>query len=292
METDELIGVVLDYPFLMDIYAYDTYQKGFKAVSERFNGLKELMQRKDSATKLLSKYKNMTVAKDVKKVTSKQIFDLSNIEVILRQDEILTKFNNVEINEMEKEVENKYLKKKENKQIYGLTVATSYIAQAEIQDSFVKAQATLYVYTPKGTAVEVFIRGELLTAPEKIAMDNYVRDNYPGASVVRTATTNYNCHSYAWYSTSSTNKYWMNYPNAYMTDGSYKKRTGEITDNALNDKVYYNTRGNEHSGTVYAQTRGNSPYVISKWGAFGLVKHYYSVCPYYVSPYAIEFYYR
>ena len=85
-------------------------------------------------------------------------------------------------------------------------------------------------------------------------MDSYVDNTYYTASVERTATTNYNCHSYAWYSTSSSNTYWMNDPSAYMTDGSYTKRTGNITVNSIGDRIYYSTSGSEHSGKVYAET--------------------------------------
>ncbi|NCE63148.1 hypothetical protein D1159_00785 [Pseudoflavonifractor sp. 524-17] len=37
------------------------------------------------------------------------------------------------------------------------------------------------------------------------------------------ATPSYNCHSYAWYSQSISNNYWINDPKPYMNDGSYSK---------------------------------------------------------------------
>ncbi|WP_442256788.1 hypothetical protein [Vagococcus salmoninarum] len=51
--------------------------------------------------------------------------------------------------------------------------------------------------------------------------------NYPKTSRLTSATKLFNCHSYAWYSSNtSTNKYWLNAPTKYISDGSYKKQTG------------------------------------------------------------------
>lgn len=248
------------------------------------------MQRKDAASKLFNKYKKIDVAKDVKKVTSKQIFDLSFMEIILSQDAILSQLNDTEMRELEKEIENKYLQKKAHPDIYSLTAASAYSVLAQKQDSSVSAQTIYYVYTPNGTAVEVFHNTPELTAAEKAALDDWVDTTYPTVVRITSATKNYNCHSYAWYSQSTTsNTWWMNYPNAYWTDGSYTRRTG---DPAKNDKVYYSTSGKEHSGIIYELGRITGYYVRSKWGSCGLVEHYYTSCPYYVSDSALRYYYR
>jgi hypothetical protein len=82
-----------NYPFLVDLYAYDKYQQGFKAVSKSFNGLEELLLRKDVAIKLLAKYKEMEVTNDATKVTSRQLLKSPYIEILLGQNEILSRFN-------------------------------------------------------------------------------------------------------------------------------------------------------------------------------------------------------
>ena len=71
MSTDALIETVLNYPLLDDIYAYDTFQEGFDAVSEHFNGLLELLNRGDAGSELLAKYQGMDVTTDANTVTSK-----------------------------------------------------------------------------------------------------------------------------------------------------------------------------------------------------------------------------
>lgn len=295
LTTDELIETVLNYPFLMDIYAYDSYQKGFKAVSERFNGLNELLQREDVADKLITKYKNTEVAEDTDKVASGEIFDLSNIEILLGQDEVLNQLAGTNKDELEKEVETKYMEKKKHKDIYGVTCATSYKVQAEKQDSLVSAQATIYVSTPKGSLVEVIELGELLTEAEKIESDSWVKSTYPGVGLLRSATTNYNCHSYAWYSQAYKNTYWLNDPKPYMTDGSYMYQG--TTSGYGGERVYYSVAGNEHSGIVYNRVAGaigpdayQNVNVLSKWGHYGLVRHSAQNCPYYASGLALQFY--
>lgn len=47
MTTDALFQTVLDYPFLTDIYAFNTIQEGYETVERRFNGLQELESRSD-----------------------------------------------------------------------------------------------------------------------------------------------------------------------------------------------------------------------------------------------------
>ncbi|MEI2394594.1 MULTISPECIES: hypothetical protein [Paenibacillus] len=288
LTTNELIETVLNYPLLMDIYAYDTLQQGIDVVSKTFNGIQELYQREDAPNKLIEKYQQMPVAKDTKTVTSNQIFDLSNMEIILRQDEIQKKLNTSEAEKLEKEVENKYLQKQAQKNIYGLTAASSYSVLAEKQGINVGTMSSYTVYTPNGTAVQVDKSAEQLTSDEKKAADNYVADKYSSATLLSPATSIYNCHSYAWYSQSTTNPYWMNYPNAYMTDGSYYQSSSP----SVGGKVYYSTAGNEHSGVVTSLGRLTGYYVTSKWGQLGLVQHYYTTCPYYVSDSALRYYYR
>ena len=94
----------------------------------------------------------------------------------------------------------------------------------------------------------------------------------------------YNCHSYAWHSTSISNSYMVWDPLAYMNDGSYNK----ISTAQVGAKIYYSPvqsgypdpslERSNHSGIVSSI---NPVYVTSKWADYGLYNHYYSDCPYY-----------
>lgn len=143
-----------------------------------------------------------------------------------------------------------------------------------------------YVYTPKGTPVQVLQRSPDLTQAQKNYYNQYYDALYPNATRLGTATTNYNCHSYAWYQQSTSNPYWMNDPTSYYTDGSYVESTGNVGEII----VYYDAGGfNLHSGIITARTSGSSNgvlgianllTVVSKWGSVGLYEHRGDQCPY------------
>ena len=131
------------------------------------------------------------------------------------------------------------------------------------------------VYTPRNTAVEVYRVSEM-SSNEISALNDYYMETYPQAQFVAPSTNNYNCHSYAWYMSSTSNQYWMSDPSSYMTDGSY------IQVNTIMNahKVYY--LYGDHSANVY-DVAGNSianAKVISKWGAAPLMIHKVHYCPY------------
>lgn len=132
LSTEELVETVLDYPFLIDMYAYDSFEQGFSAVSSNFNGLKELLKREDAASKLLEKYKVTKESKGVKKASSDEMLDLKNLEIILEQSEIKEKLSPNEVEEVE-----------------------------ELTEEPKRAAAAIYVKTPKGTKVEVLQLGSL-----------------------------------------------------------------------------------------------------------------------------------
>ena len=134
------------------------------------------------------------------------------------------------------------------------------------------------VYTPKGSYVEVIIRGEQLSNSKKNQINSYFDKKYPKATRLREATTNYNCHSYAWYSTSSNNKYWINDPSPYQTDGSYQN-VGSLP-TSPGQKLYYPTSGGH---TAIVNKTGSTIWGVnmtSKWGQAGLYRYNYGDDPY------------
>ncbi len=132
-----------------------------------------------------------------------------------------------------------------------------------------------YNYTPKGSKIQLIYNftwadhGVTAAAADK-ANDN-MKKTYPNAASLREENPAYNCHSYAWYSTSTGNMYWLNnsYASMYMSDGSYSKTSSPSN----GSKVWY---GSADHSAIYV----NSSSVISKWGALGLFQHSVSYCPY------------
>ncbi len=55
LTTADLLTVCLDFPYAMDMLAYDYPEVGFNAVCKEFNGYRELLTRKDLTDALLKK---------------------------------------------------------------------------------------------------------------------------------------------------------------------------------------------------------------------------------------------
>ncbi|WP_326550521.1 hypothetical protein [Micromonospora sp. NBC_01813] len=131
------------------------------------------------------------------------------------------------------------------------------------------------VYTPNGSAVTVITMTSELTSAQIASYNSYVATNYPSASRERNASRKYNCHSYAWYSTSTANDRWMNSPgdDQYWLDGSYTRwQIPYIW--FSNMKLSY--ASDDHSGIWV----GTGSYVRSKWGQLGLMYHFWNYSPY------------
>ncbi|MCX8130744.1 MAG: hypothetical protein N3I35_11670 [Clostridia bacterium] len=257
MSTEELAKAVMDYPLFVDIFLFNTRQQGYDALCKRFNGLQELLKKDDAQTKLLEVYSNLSESLGSERSIGAQNESLMlrkvYLEVILTQDEF--------VNKMEKEDIDKIISLS--------TKAPSF-----------SALGTTTVTTPKGTSVEVIVSAKK-SSDYLTAIDNAVKNQFPLATFVRNSDNRYNCHSYAWYSQSTSNVYWMNDPSAYMTDGSYSYEG--ILPNAINEKVYY-ASGN-HSGIVkgYSSSRPYDKGLIqiqSKWGEGPLLNHAASYSPY------------
>ena len=59
MTSTELIDKCLDYPFILSIFFFEDFQKGFEHVKRTFNGLTELFNRGDAAVEIFNKYKGI-----------------------------------------------------------------------------------------------------------------------------------------------------------------------------------------------------------------------------------------
>ncbi|MBQ4443578.1 MAG: hypothetical protein II896_02820 [Clostridia bacterium] len=125
---------------------------------------------------------------------------------------------------------------------------------------------------------------------------------YPNAQFIDNPSNRYNCHSYAWYSQSNLNPYWINDPTNFIVSHDYVVSTGEEGDII----VYYGYEdGNNtnivpiHSGIIEQRLSGESNnvcgdldlYVVnSKWGQCGIYRHRGDYCPYYNDTVYVEYY--
>ena len=93
ISTEGLVETVLNYPLYNDVLAYNSPQQGFDAISSEFNGIMELLNRKDAGIVLLAKFKAADPTAIGKDWTDLQkgsyIFNLIDIETLLAQQAII-----------------------------------------------------------------------------------------------------------------------------------------------------------------------------------------------------------
>lgn len=248
MTTSALIKTVADYPLSVNLYAYDTVELGYQMVKDSFNGVAELEKRmQESPLSVETAFQNEISNSSAKSKSIQNINDNTNPYFILRIKECMESSVNIDV----------------------------------IQPAAIKRYTATYVTTPKGSkvsAIKDYTWSELgYTQSECQKQHNLVKKQYPSVTIISGISPKYNCHSYAWHSTSTSNRYWINNPSTYITDGSYKKASVY----KLNSKLIYTYSGDIiHSGIISGVSDKHLTYVTSKWGSLGVYKHLYYDCPY------------
>jgi len=248
MTTKALVESVMNYPLLVDMVLRDTHQEGFNTVYRVFNGLQELTKRSDAVYEL-EQYQNKIDS--LKTEDYIIIFQRSCVKILLE-------CINLDIN--------------------------NSINSSVVYPSFTYSS----VSTPRGTTVPTYYNASWadhgITLAGAVAEQERSLDIYTSATVVSPVSPAYNCHSYAWYSTSSANLHWMDNPSAYMSDGSY------ISSTCINgNRVSYGA--GDHSAIVI-DAASLTIRVRSKWGPIGVFEHDLLDCPYTDESYNISYWIR
>lgn len=266
--TSELLNVCLDFPYNIDMFAYDSPEKGFDAVCKRFNGYRELLTRADLAEALIAECGEIPT--QITAVLTKDEVEQGGFSFRCYMLFYMLGLHNVtsSMDADMRAMRNATLKASiERMSEYPEVFGVSYDLARRLFPSAMKAPVpgdwkTTSRTTPNGYSVEVM---ELLrndySSTEKKTVKNMVQNEYH-VEVLSEATFKYNCHAYAWHiSHSNSNDYvWMNYPDIYWNSGAYY----EVPEKEA-EVVYY-------VGT-HSAIRKNSNEYVSKWGAWPLVKH-------------------
>ncbi len=244
MTDRQLVYAIADYPYLVDIYLYNSFEEGLTNFKKNCSAYCELMERLSGIESL--------------KTYSEEIIESYKITPRLdgQTDFVANALNDI----------------------------IEYYDEDNLRPSS-GTRAT--VMTPNHTSVYVTTPSETHTTNYHTSLDNSVVSTY-GVTKVRTGSCKYNCHSYAWYSISSNNPYWMPDPTAYTTDGSYtKKFTGTPSSSintsgiSVNDRVYYANK--THTAFFIDNPSSGAPLgtllVKSKWGQAGVFEHAVSNVP-------------
>lgn len=297
MSTPELLVACTDYPLAGDALLFNTLSAGFSSVYQQFDAMQVLFERDDFSYELV-KYVESVNLKSLKKEAHIPAMKLSFIFAIINSALDKNILNDQEC----KVITNKCITLARSinafySDIYGVYALTYLFETLKKEGCLPTKSALTGVYTfttttvstPKNTSVAALsLYGNDLNSTDYQMFLDIATDIYPNASIVAYPTFRYNCHSYAWHQQSTSNSIWIDYPTAYMTDGSYnRKSVGSNYYPGHGIKVYYSTSNPDyaHSAIVY-----NSTQYISKWGAGCLMRHTYAYCPY--SNYTLKFYER
>lgn len=291
METKELLKYVLDYPLMIDLLAYDSWNEGLQALSEDFNGLAELLSREDGADCLLEAYANLEISDKSKDTSIEEVLETEMIEAALSQEEVLENLSDNQLEELGEIAEEKYNDKREN-EMYNSFEASLYenmyendtldSIDAEVvmsEDESGLCSRNIILHTAKGTPVSAIMMDEPLSKEQIKLINKQYKKAYPKATYVSSATGRYNCHSYAWYKSSSNNSVWINFPKAFITEAKTVKKSKVKSGNKA---VWINAAANAyyiHSGVVYSVKNGNVT-IQSKWGKAPLMRHAQDYSPY------------
>jgi hypothetical protein len=309
MPTSQLVKTCLDYPLYPDIVFYDSLQKGMDALIAQFNGLRELMTRKDAGVELLKIYCN----------TYPQDFDaslpmdrigaytmkISFLELLLGQEPVLKTLDLKQCAVLLEESVRKLETKLNYPDIYGQdSIAATVMAgfrlmtnektgelmreldsSAQLQELYQQVVGTepltSGIYTPCGTEVPgtVTYSFAALTGYEKSFIQSYIPISYPSATIVGDADPAYNCHGYGWHmSRESVYGPWSEKVSIqtsqpkdyYVTDGSYKTGGTTVVVSYTDDHSAIPEGTSVIYGIVAPKDSG---YYISKWGTGNLMRH-------------------
>lgn len=239
MTTPALLSTVLEYPFIIDMFAYDSPDEGISVLRSCFPPLDVLLQRKD-ITSTIDNYLSTSVSND-------------------------------ELNVLTAEVLKRYA-------TAFAAVSPDYLVDPDT------GKPCKILKTPKGSNV-IAIYGLTwsdhgITRSEAFSISRAYLETYPGITWISDPNPEYNCHAYAWHSTSSV--YWIQNPTPYIYDDSYVESRGDI--GAI---ITYSNSGSSnysHSGIVFV------PGVItSKWGEYAVFRHSITSCPYYRNGVSFKF---
>ena len=330
MSTPDLVETVLDYPLMAEVLAFNSVQEGFDAVAERFNGLRELLERPDVAGALMAHYRAENPAKVPALWSLLQQGQYSlrifYVELMLGQQSVLDSLDDQGVRDVLFESLVKKEQKLERFDVFGSMgleqtafvaargieriepgrFGKSGIATPELVDFlrdgtfasaptvdqiFATAEQIVFddvralkdsgrdatkdyystVYTPNGSAVTVIVMTYEMPAGTVTALNNAADAYHWTATRETNASRRYNCHSYAWYSQSTSNTRWMNTPgdDTYWNDGSYVQVSGMSNGRRIS-YVY-----GDHSAIAISSTQARS-----KWGSWPRMKHSPTITPY------------
>lgn len=303
MSTDELVEACLNYPLFGNYLAYDDETEGIVAVMNGFNGFKELQRRGDACQRLIAAYENMPISpKAATRAGGTDHFSslrVGYMELILGSNDVGALMTDGERSRLQRITDNRIsLMLQDTAGISATRVRHTLSLSRGLQTHIDKGIHTrgngtddtmtigyeeimnidTVIYTIYGKRIKALLTPE--TTKEEIAeLDTYAVQTYPQATLLKSASATYNCHSYAWNMTDGGKPCWINATFSVENDNlsqywSKDDYYAECSATEFPKKIhYYNS---DHSA-VFSSVSGMYE---SKWGRLPLMRHAPDYGPY------------
>jgi len=160
LTTEALVKTSLSYPLLNEVFYANNLQKGIEGVIKNFNGLSELLKRKDAGAELFKIYKTKSVTNLNENLNEVEqglfTLDFTYLELLLSQPQILNTLSSKERIEIVKEAIVKYDNKKEKNIVFGqFGLTTSIFVIAKILS--VENKLTEILKTISQKEIDIFL---------------------------------------------------------------------------------------------------------------------------------------
>lgn len=263
MSTEQLIEAVLDYPFIIDLFLTDDYESGVGSIYEKCDAFQELISRSDAEKTIVEWVKQRRTCTEI--TAEKEMENDAIMLLLLYTDELSNEIIQTDVAVLD-----------------GFSNMVTVKWKSESLNR--RAQD---IRTPNGSVVSYIVQNCSHTSADYHSqLDADIVSTY-NVTLVSSGTCKYNCHSYAWYSTSSSNSAWINDPSIYMTDGSYiNLLNGLGTFSSYVDygaKICYGTSNAALHSAILTSSASNIPLAsrvaTSKWGRAGVFIHNVSNVP-------------
>lgn len=274
--TDELIDAIMDYPYLVDLFtSSDSSVSAYNSLRESFNGLAELEERADAASVLLTKFIDAETT-----TVYDNLLNSVYLEALLSLPVYFENLSAIEIATYSQISETSALiPKAEATQSVtdtpNLSGTYSSSSVAFTVNGFSYTRSNTNGSTTCGNIVPLYTALSDYSSTEKQSIAEGTASKY-GIDLLGYATSMYNCHSYAWYYSSTSNLSWVSDISPYTSDSHCTVLSAPSVGSIA---VYLNSSNQCVHSAIVTSVDGNNVMCKSKWGSNGLFEHHISNVP-------------
>ncbi len=288
MTTSALVRSVLHYPLNYLVFAYNDPQDAVRLVYENSGLHRELASRSDAAEELIKAFSASSMTLDSRKVNAAEdnrtlsYTDGMFLEYFLGSGLVPDLSSGANKTALREAVRKKLELRSADiltysanslRPLFGIDSQENLQIVTSVNGGEFAGYQTVYT---RGQKPIVGIEKTEFSSQEIEYLNDKVQTQYPNAILRGPASARYNCHSYAWHDSSTSNTLWINAVyegflqlSNYWTDDLYVSCSSTV--GAL--KAYYSD--GDHSANILSSGK-----YLSKWGAAPLMEHDYDDCPY------------